>query len=409
MDFDNYAVHYQHQQQQQQQQPSPPFTSTITTESTLFPPRRVTFVLAVDRNDNISHSNEEEEGQQQQHCARKPLCVQISPHDSTESITSTVKNYYGIHDAPVLVGSRETNHQHNNNNNSCCYDGVSLEDEHGETLIARYENFRHTMTVYVRAIPASRNRGRSRRFDDHQGNVNDDDDDDFDNDDNNQKKVEESSGDTTTAATTTSTSSTSTTSTISTRPPLGDPIFKELPTQPGFRSRSKSRSRSRSTSRLNSPFSAAGLPNTSNPTIARSIAAKRKRGTSTKTSRNTTTKNRNGNSHQHHHHHHHHHLHRKPDGYDSESATSFPIKQPDSDYGIDEAEPDGKEDSSDNNSSDDSSSPTSRQRQRRRQQQNHQQQQQRRKPRAEQMPSSDISKDNILQDSRRKKPKFESS
>jgi hypothetical protein len=46
---------------------------------------------------------------------------------------TTVKNFYGIYDG---VAS-----------------GVSFEDEHGTTLIARYENLRNNMTVYVRVIP----------------------------------------------------------------------------------------------------------------------------------------------------------------------------------------------------------------------------------------------------------------
>lgn len=65
--------------------------------------------------------------------ARIPMRVQIFPHDTTDSIVTTVKNFYGIYDA---TGS-----------------GVSFEDESGTTLIARYENLRNNMTVYVRVIP----------------------------------------------------------------------------------------------------------------------------------------------------------------------------------------------------------------------------------------------------------------
>lgn len=72
--------------------------------------------------------------------ARIPMRVQIFPHDTTDSIVTTVKNFYGIYDG---TGS-----------------GVSFEDESGTTLIARYENLRNNMTVYVRVIP---NHGYSTR------------------------------------------------------------------------------------------------------------------------------------------------------------------------------------------------------------------------------------------------------
>ena len=64
--------------------------------------------------------------------ARIPMRVQIFPHDTTDSIVTTVKNFYGIYDGAAT--------------------GVSFEDEHGITLIARYENLRNNMTVYVRVI-----------------------------------------------------------------------------------------------------------------------------------------------------------------------------------------------------------------------------------------------------------------
>ena len=69
-----------------------------------------------------------------QYRARLPMRVQIHPHDTTDSIVTTVKNFYGLYSGPT--GSK----------------GVSFEDEHGNTLIARYENFRNNMVVYVRAI-----------------------------------------------------------------------------------------------------------------------------------------------------------------------------------------------------------------------------------------------------------------
>lgn len=67
-----------------------------------------------------------------QYRARIPMRVQIYPHDTTESIISTVKNFYGLYPTPT----------------SC--PGVSFEDEQGNTIIGRYENFRHNSVVYVR-------------------------------------------------------------------------------------------------------------------------------------------------------------------------------------------------------------------------------------------------------------------
>ncbi|KAF7557868.1 hypothetical protein G7046_g5941 [Stylonectria norvegica] len=69
-----------------------------------------------------------------QHRARLPMRVQIYPHDTTDSIVTTVKNFYGLYSGPT--GSK----------------GVSFEDDHGNTLIARYENFRDHMVVHVRVI-----------------------------------------------------------------------------------------------------------------------------------------------------------------------------------------------------------------------------------------------------------------
>ncbi|KAF2140689.1 uncharacterized protein K452DRAFT_309804 [Aplosporella prunicola CBS 121167] len=68
-----------------------------------------------------------------QHRARLPMRVNIWPHDTTESIVATVKNFHGIYDGQGY--------------------GVSFEDRDGNTLIARYENFEHNMVVYVRRIP----------------------------------------------------------------------------------------------------------------------------------------------------------------------------------------------------------------------------------------------------------------
>jgi hypothetical protein len=66
--------------------------------------------------------------QSPQHRARLPMRVNIFPHDTTDSIITTVKNFYGLYERR----------------------GVVFEDRHGITLIARYENFEHNMVVYVR-------------------------------------------------------------------------------------------------------------------------------------------------------------------------------------------------------------------------------------------------------------------
>ncbi|OAG10121.1 uncharacterized protein CC84DRAFT_1184251 [Paraphaeosphaeria sporulosa] len=66
--------------------------------------------------------------QSPQHKARLPMRVNIYPHDTTDSIITTVKNFYGLYERK----------------------GVVFEDRHGNTLIARYENFAHNMVVYVR-------------------------------------------------------------------------------------------------------------------------------------------------------------------------------------------------------------------------------------------------------------------
>lgn len=69
-----------------------------------------------------------------QYRARLPMRVQIFPHDTTDSIVTTVKNFYGLYSGPT--GSK----------------GVSFEDKDGHTLIARYENFTNNMVVYVRVF-----------------------------------------------------------------------------------------------------------------------------------------------------------------------------------------------------------------------------------------------------------------
>lgn len=69
-----------------------------------------------------------------QYRARLPMRVQIFPHDTTDSIVTTVKNFYGLYSGPGGVK------------------GVSFEDQEGNTLIARYENLRNGMVVYVRVI-----------------------------------------------------------------------------------------------------------------------------------------------------------------------------------------------------------------------------------------------------------------
>ncbi|KAI9894040.1 MAG: hypothetical protein M1814_004810 [Vezdaea aestivalis] len=66
--------------------------------------------------------------------ARLPMRVNIFPHDTTDSIVTTVKNFYGLYEGP---GGPK---------------GISFEDANGNTLIARYENFSSNMTVFVRVL-----------------------------------------------------------------------------------------------------------------------------------------------------------------------------------------------------------------------------------------------------------------
>ena len=63
--------------------------------------------------------------------ARIPMRVLINANDTIDSIVTTVKNFYGIYEGH----------------------GVSFEDDKGNTLIARYDNLRHDMFVYVRTVP----------------------------------------------------------------------------------------------------------------------------------------------------------------------------------------------------------------------------------------------------------------
>ena len=62
--------------------------------------------------------------------ARLPMRVMISTHDTTESIITTVKNFYGLYEY-----------------------GVSFENKDGISIIAAYDNFENDMTVYVRTVP----------------------------------------------------------------------------------------------------------------------------------------------------------------------------------------------------------------------------------------------------------------
>ena len=61
--------------------------------------------------------------------ARLPMRVMISTHDTTESIITTVKNFYGLYEY-----------------------GVSFENKDGISIIAAYDNFENDMIVYVRTV-----------------------------------------------------------------------------------------------------------------------------------------------------------------------------------------------------------------------------------------------------------------
>ncbi|KAK5657284.1 hypothetical protein OQA88_3346 [Cercophora sp. LCS_1] len=82
------------------------------------PSRALTFVLKIHNDDR----------------ARLPLRVAIYPHDTTESIVTTVRNFFGIYSGPGATSR------------------LVFENENGEALIAQYENFRDKMTVFVQVL-----------------------------------------------------------------------------------------------------------------------------------------------------------------------------------------------------------------------------------------------------------------
>jgi len=65
--------------------------------------------------------------------ARLPLRVGISPHDTTDSIITTLKNFYGLYAQGLSF--------------------VDGRDPQGSTLIPTYDNFDESMTVLVRVNP----------------------------------------------------------------------------------------------------------------------------------------------------------------------------------------------------------------------------------------------------------------
>lgn len=69
-----------------------------------------------------------------QYKARLPMRVQIYPHDTTDSIITSVKNFFGLYG--TSGGAK----------------AISFEDTNGNALIARYENIHNNMNVYVRVI-----------------------------------------------------------------------------------------------------------------------------------------------------------------------------------------------------------------------------------------------------------------
>ena len=73
--------------------------------------------------------------------ARLPMRVMISPHDTTDSIITTVKNFYGLYEY-----------------------GVSFENKEGFGIIAAYDNFENDIVVYVRTVaqPPSANGDNAR-------------------------------------------------------------------------------------------------------------------------------------------------------------------------------------------------------------------------------------------------------
>ena len=95
-----------------------PVSPTTLKHSGAAPPKKVSFELLLDDTTKTR--------------ARIPMRVVINLHDTTESIIATVKNWYGIYEGH----------------------GISFEDTHGNTLIARYENIVHDMVIHVRIIPS---------------------------------------------------------------------------------------------------------------------------------------------------------------------------------------------------------------------------------------------------------------
>ena len=94
-------------------------TNPLTQDSApTFRPKDVAFELIIDSATSYK--------------ARLPMRVQIYPHDSTESIITTVKNFHGLYDPAIQ--------------------GVNFEDAQGRVIIARYENFADNATVYVRVV-----------------------------------------------------------------------------------------------------------------------------------------------------------------------------------------------------------------------------------------------------------------
>ena len=81
-------------------------------------PKNVSFELSLDTGTN--------------HKARLPMRVLIHPHDTTESIMTTVKNFYGLYGGATQ--------------------SVGFEDAKGNILIPRYENLCDYMTVFVRVM-----------------------------------------------------------------------------------------------------------------------------------------------------------------------------------------------------------------------------------------------------------------
>ena len=65
--------------------------------------------------------------------ARIPLRVVIHPHDTSESIITTIKNFYGMYEGESL----------------------SFEDDKGNVLIPSYHNFASETYIYIRTSPSN--------------------------------------------------------------------------------------------------------------------------------------------------------------------------------------------------------------------------------------------------------------